>query len=238
MDSAHALKQLRKDFFISILAIMSVGIGLYDLARPRTHSHFTALDILDLCIVAVFIVDFFWSAHASGNWSDYIKKHWYEIPSLIPITGNMAHGAGTVPLLRGLRLVRLIRVLRLLRVVGAAARLKSFWKTAARIAERAHIFWLSIFAGLFILIGGLLAWLFEASTNPQFQDGNSLWWALNMFTNVAYVDFQPSTSAGRFIAAVLEFSGIGFIGLFTASLANALLTDKPEKSPAKESPLD
>ncbi len=28
---------------------------------------------------------------------------------------------------------------------------------------------------------------------------------------------------------ILEFTGIAFIGLFTASLAGALLTDKPEE---------
>ena len=43
-----------------------------------------------------------------------------------------------------------------------------------------------------------------------------------MFTNVAYVDFQPATLAGKIVAAILEMSGIGSIGLFTASLAKAI----------------
>jgi voltage-gated potassium channel len=235
-SSRHALKQVKKDFFISFLAILSVTIGLMDMARPRMHSRFTALDILDLCIVFIFIVDFIVSAASSGNWRLYAKNHWYEIPSLIPITGNMVKGAETASLLRGLRLVRVVRLLRLLRVIGAATRLKQFWKNALDIAERAHLAWLAFFALVFILIGAGLGWLFEAPVNAGFQNGNSLWWALNMFSNVAYVDFQPVTMAGRFIAGILEFSGIGFIGLFTACLANALLTK--EKNQEEEKPLD
>lgn len=237
MNSKHAVRQLNKDLLISILAIISVGIGIIDVARPRTHSHFTALDMLDLFIVAIFIFEFISSAATSGNWLKYVKKHWYELPSLIPITGNMAKGAEAVSLLRGLRLVRLVRLLRLLRVVGAATRLKKFWKASLRIAERAHLAWLAVLALGFILTGATLAWLFEAPVNPQFREGDSLWWAINMFSNVAYVDFQPMTMTGRFIAGILEFSGIGFIGLFTANLANALVTDPGEK-PEDEIHLD
>lgn len=226
----HAQRQLRKDLFISLLALISVSIGLYDLITSRTRTDFTWYDILDLVIVGIFIIDFIASASGSGNWKDYVRRHWYEIPSLIPITGNMVAGAEAVPLLRSLRLVRLVRVVRLLRVIGAATRLKVFWKTVFRISRRAHIDILVGFAVLMILAGAGLAWLAEGKTNESFSNiGDALWWAVNMFTNVAYVEFHPATSGGRLIAMLLEFTGMAFIGLFTASLAGALLTDKPEE---------
>ncbi len=228
-NQRHAERQIRKDLFISILALISVAIGLYDMNRTRADNHFTWLDILDLLIVAIFIIDFITSAWASGNWRAYARRNWYELPSLLPITGNMVAGAQAVPLLRSLRLVRLVRVARLLRVIGAAARLRTFWRTAFRIARRAHLASLAAFAGLVIVIGAGLAWLAEAPVNPNFADlGNTLWWAVNMFTNVAYVDFHPQTNGGRVVAMLLEFTGIAFIGLFTASLAGALLLDKGE----------
>jgi|GEM_PF-1480232 len=235
----HAERQLRKDLFISTLAIVSVAIGLYDLARPRTSPDLTWLDVVDLAIVAIFIIDFVVSAHASGDWARYARKHWYEIPSLIPLTGNMTAGADAIPLLRGLRLVRLVRVFRLLRVLGAAARLDRFWRKAARVARRAHVAGLALFAAAMVLVGAAVAWLFEAPHNARFAEaGDALWWAVNMISNVAYVDFQPATTAGRVVAALLEFTGIAFIGLFTASLAGALLTDKEEPAEARQPPLD
>lgn len=223
----QAERQLRKDLYISALALISVGIGVYDLNHPRDDNHFTWFDILDLLIVGIFIIDFIWSAAGSGNWRDYVKRHWYEIPTLIPITGNMVYGARGVPLLRSLRLVRLIRVFRLLRVVGALARLHGFWRKAFRIARRAHLGSLVTFAALVIAVGAALAWLTEGAVNENFKSmGDTLWWAVNMFSNVAYVDFHPETLSGRLVAMVLEFTGIAFIGLFTASLAGALITDK------------
>jgi voltage-gated potassium channel len=236
----HAERQLRKDLFISGLALISVAIGLYDVTQDRTGSHFTWYDILDLVIVGIFIIDFIWSAVGSGDWRAYIRRNWYEIPSLIPITGNMAFGAEAIPLLRGLRLVRLFRVFRLLRVIGAAARLKRFWKSAFRIARRAHLDTLAAVGALVILAGAGLIWLVEAKANPEFANfGDSIWWAVNMITNVAYVEYHPSTVVGRGIAMLLEFTGIGFIGLFTASLAGAILTDKPEEEEEDEElPID
>lgn len=223
----HAERQLRKDLFISALALVSVAIGIYDMTRVRTHARFTWLDILDLIIVAIFIVDFVWSARGSGNWRAYVRRNWYELPTLLPITGNMVAGAQAVPLLRSLRLVRLVRVVRLLRVIGAAARLRNFWRTAFRIARRAHLGSLAAFAGVVIVVGAGLAWLIEAQSNERFENiGDALWWAVNMFTNVAYVDFHPQTGGGRVVAMLLEFTGIAFIGLFTASLAGALLRDE------------
>ena len=235
----HAERQLRKDLVISALALVSVGIGVYDLSRSRADNHFTWLDILDLVIVGIFIVDFVWSAVNSGNWRTYLRQHWYEVPTLLPVTGNMVAGAGAVPILRSLRLVRLVRVVRLLRVIGAVARLKNFWRTAFRIARRAHLGSLVIFATLVIVGGSALAWLVESPVNPNFEHlGDALWWGVNMFTNVAYVDFHPQTTAGRLVATLLEFTGIGFIGLFTASLAGALLTDKEEENEEEDKPLD
>ena len=119
-----------------------------------------------------------------------------------------------------------MRVFRPLRLVGAAARMEASWRKAFRIARRAHIAMLAGFALAVMVIGAALAWLFEGPTNPALARlEDSAWWALNLISNVAYVDYHPLTRAGRLVAAVLEFTGIAFIGLFTASLAGALWPD-------------
>jgi voltage-gated potassium channel len=122
-----------------------------------------------------------------------------------------------------------------MRVVGAAARLKNFWRTGFRIIHRAHIDLIALVAIVIIFLGAGAAWLIESKINDHFDHfGDALWWAVNMFTNVAYVEFHPDTLGGRIVAMFLEFTGIAFIGLFTASLAGALLTDKEE--PEEELP--
>jgi hypothetical protein len=93
ISQKQARRQLRKDLFISVLAFISLGIGFYDLSHVRTTTQFCWYDIMDLVIVGIFIIDFIWSAVGSGNWRAYARRHWYEIPSLLPITGNMVFGA-------------------------------------------------------------------------------------------------------------------------------------------------
>jgi hypothetical protein len=57
--------------------------------------------------------------------------------------------------------------------------------------------------------------------------------ALNMVTNVAYLDFQPITGIGRIIAGFLQMLGIAFIGIFTASMANAIIKETNESDEQK-----
>lgn len=57
-----------------------------------------------------------------------------------------------------------------------------------------------------------------------------------MFTNVAYVDFQPVTGAGRIVAGILQILGIAFIGIFVGSMANAIMQESQQRAskPAEE----
>jgi voltage-gated potassium channel len=240
MDEHQAKRQLNKDLTIALLALVSVAIGLYDWTHPRSSLRFTWLDVIDLGIVLVFVADFTYSAVESKDVRGYVRAHWFELPALLPITGNLSELGGTAAVLRGVRLVRLLRVVRLLRLIGAVSRTRHFWRKCLRVSRRAHVGRLAAFALVVIGSGSVLIWLLESEVNPGLRGfHDALWWAVNMFSNVAYVNFQPVTNGGRVVAAFLEFVGIGFIGLFTASLAGALLRESDEKAPPpKEPPLD
>lgn len=206
---------------------MSVGIGVYDYRYPRASGEFIWLDWVDLTIVGVFLVDFIVEARRRGSFAAYAKENWWEIPSLVPITGAMIVQLEGFPVVRALRLIRFVRFLRLLRAVGVAARLRAVSGYVLRIARRARILKLIGFGIVAIALGSVAGWLAERHVEGSRLSayGDALWWALNMFSNVAYVDFQPATALGRVIAGVLEFLGIAFIGVFAGSIANALLRE-------------
>lgn len=223
--------QLRRDLLISTLAIVSVLIGVWQLTHEAENPSFSWLDVVDLAIVAVFIVDFVWQARKCGDWGLYLRRHWWEIPSLIPASGIIVRGVPAISLVRGIRLVRLVRVLRLLRLLGLAVRFRRVARYVWRIVRRANLGSILVAAAMLVLVGGFLAFALESDANPAFTSvGNALWWALNMFDNVAYVDFQPATPGGRVIAGILEVCGIGFIGVLGGSLAGAIIQEpKPDE---------
>ena len=77
---------------------------------------------LDLAIVGLFILDFLWAVRRDGGWRPVLRARWWELPSMIPLTGGMIASMNGIAMVRGVRLLRLVRVVRLLRVFSVALR--------------------------------------------------------------------------------------------------------------------
>jgi hypothetical protein len=229
MEQNHVQRQLKTDLFMSGLALISISIGLYELGSSHPTVGMTSLDWIDLGIVGVFILDFLLAVRREGL-KPVLRQRWWELPSLIPITGGMVASMEGISLVRGVRLLRLVRVVRLLRVVGVAMRFRGVMGFIVRVYRRSQAGALFVAAAIIVVLGSVSAFAAESQSNPRFAVfGDTIWWALNMFTNVAYVDFQPVTGGGRIVAGVLQILGIAFIGIFAGSMANAIMQESPRK---------
>jgi voltage-gated potassium channel len=68
--------------------------------------------------------------------------------------------------------------------------------------------------------------------------GSALWWAIQTTTTVGYGDHVPTTTAGRFLAALVMLFGIGFLAVITAAITstfvarNAQRAEGPDAEPA------
>lgn len=216
-------RQLARDLLISILALASVGIGV-SLLSEEDGGGFSWLEGVDLGIVAIFWIDFVLELRRAGNPRAYVKAHWWELPSLIPTTPAL------LDLFPGFAFLRVVRMLRLFRVVGVILRLRPAGAFVVRLAKEARLGVIFGIGGIVVFLGTLLAHAVESKVNPAMASwGQSTWFAFNMVTNVAYLDFQPVTLGGRVLAAILQICGIAFIGIFTASLAGAIIRDPPDK---------
>lgn len=223
-------REFHRDVWITVLALVSVAIGLYQLATEPEHPTFTWLDAVDLVIVAIFAGDLVYHARRSGSPWRYVARHWWELPSLIPSSAGLLLGVSGISLVRGLRLVTVVRAVRLARVIGVLPRFRGAARYVLRLARAARVGTILGIGAAIVALGSLLGFLVERGANERMSHlGDATWWALNMFTNVAYVDFQPSTASGRVLAAILQVSGIGFIGVFTASLAGAIVREPKEE---------
>lgn len=216
--------QAWRDVVLSALAIVSVALGLYSLSHDTGSARMTLLDWLDLAIVLVFWVDMIAEARRWGSFSRYARSHWWELPSLIPAIPALVAVFPAAALLRILRLVRLVRV------VSVLMRLRPAGAFLVRIARRAHLDAIFGIAAGMVLVATAVAYALESRANPDMRTlGAALWFVFNMFTNVAYLDFQPVTLGGRVLAGILQLCGIAFIGIFTASLAGAIIREDPEE---------
>jgi len=79
-----------------------------------------------------------------------------------------------------------------------------------------------------ILLSAVFVLLFERSANKD-EFGNlfdAIWWAIVTTATVGYGDKTPITLGGRLVGITLIFFWIGFISLFTATIASVLVERK------------
>jgi len=83
-----------------------------------------------------------------------------------------------------------------------------------------------------VVLGAVGFYALESDENQAIRHfGDALWWAITTVTTVGYGDIVPITPEGRLIAVVLMLTGIGVIGLFTASVASLLFEEQKGPTP-------
>jgi len=146
----------------------------------------------------------------------FLREAWFDLgviaispPFLVP---DALQGA------RSLRLVRALRLLRLLRASGVAA---IGLRLSRHLFGRRKFHYTALVAVAVVLLGALGMFSVERGQNHAVVTfGDALWWSVVTATTVGYGDLSPVTTEGRFIAVMLMLTGIGVIGVFTATIAS------------------
>lgn len=100
------------DWLMLALAILSVGLLLFEwLATPAPEIS-QLIAVADVTICAIFATEFTWRWRQAGWTWHYVKRNWYEVLGMIPLQE---------PALRGFRLFRVLRIMILLSRFGRAA---------------------------------------------------------------------------------------------------------------------
>ena len=71
------------------------------------------------------------------------------------------------------------------------------------------------------VVAGLLMTVVERETYPSI--GTGLWWAAQTVTTVGYGDNVPTSLAGRLVAVLEMFMGIGFLTVVTAAITSTFV---------------
>jgi len=136
--------------------------------------------------------------------------------------------------LQSTRSLRVLRILRLVRLVRAGAVAGIGLRLFRKLIGRRKFHYTALVAVAVICMGALGVFLFEKEQNKSIGSiGDALWWAVVTATTVGYGDVSPVTTEGRIIAVVLMLTGIGVIGIFTATIA-AFFFEEQEEQKASE----
>jgi voltage-gated potassium channel len=109
-----------------------------------------------------------------------------------------------------LQAARAFRVLLVLRALAAASIIRT-------LLSASGLRYVALLAVVVVLGGGTAFAAVEHAQRLSSWDG--VWWAIVTVTTVGYGDITPKTDAGRVIAIVVMLSGIGFVAVLTAAIA-------------------
>jgi voltage-gated potassium channel len=165
------------------------------------------LDDIDYLLWAIFAVEYLIKLYLAPSRRRFVRTHLIDLLVI------------AIPVFRPLRALRLLRLLRLSRAGLTMAEMVR--RAKGLLTHRGlHIVLLAVLA--IILIGAALELAFEhkAPGSNIHSYGDALWWAIVTITTVGYGDRYPVTAAGRGIAVVLMLTGIGLVGVLSASIAS------------------
>ncbi len=113
------------------------------------------------------------------------------------------------------------RVIGLLRFMRGAAVAALGLRITSHLLRPHRFHYVALTTALVISLGALGIFAFESGKNSHIQTfGDAMWWAIVTATTVGYGDVSPVTAEGRVIAVSLMLLGIGFVGIFTATVSH------------------
>ncbi len=159
-----------------------------------------------LCSTVVWVTWAILAGEFAARWwlaprkLDFLRRHPLDL------------AAALLPLFRPLRLLRLLSLLTLLDRVGRGS-----LRGRVGLYVAASVTLIVLTASLAVLDAE------RGSRGPIQSYGDALWWSIETVTTVGYGDMFPVTVAGRVVAAMLMLTGIGVLGVVTASVASWLV---------------
>lgn len=192
------------DIPMTVLALLWLAILVVPAVARVPPGAAAALDGIDYVVWAAFVVEYLIKLYLAPSRRAFVRGHLIDLLVIV------------VPVFRPLR------VLRLLRFTRAGLTLAELLRRARSLLTHhgLHFVLLSVLA--IILVGAALELGFEqhAAGSNIHSYADALWWAIVTVTTVGYGDRYPVTAAGRGVAVVLMLTGIGLVGVLSATIAS------------------
>lgn len=107
-----------KEVFLSLLAVISVGLLLYEYIATPPVWQIRQINHFDFAVAVLFLFDFLLEFVHAKDKTMYLRKNWYLLLASIPLVDSWTE------ILRALRLLSLVRLVRAGEHVTYVARMK------------------------------------------------------------------------------------------------------------------
>ena len=216
---------------LALLALAIIPSMLLDEYDPGAAVH-RWTEAINWIVWLAFCAELVVKAWLSHDAKHFFRHAWFDLLIVVlspPFLGpEYLQGVRTLRVARATRVLRALRLLRVLAVAGIAV------ESARDALQHRKFHYVVLVTTVVLSIGALAIYGAEHGRNPNIHSiGDAFWWSIVTATTVGYGDISPSTTEGKLIAVVLMLVGIGFISIFTATVASFFL-DVGKEEHAKE----
>ena len=210
------------DLFIVITILLNITM-LFLQTFDSLSAYFPVFEAIEGCTVAVFIVEYslrIWTAEYlfPGKGKHYAVRHFLlsfdgivDLLTILPFF-----------FLSGFVVFRMLRVVRIFHLFRINANYDSFNVIWSVLYEKRNQLASSIFIiTVMMLASSLFMYSAEHQAQPEvFQNAFSgIWWSVNTLLTVGYGDIYPVTFAGRTMAILIAFLGVGMVAIPTGIIS-------------------
>jgi voltage-gated potassium channel len=198
-----------------ILAVLWLPVLVVPLVARLPAGAAGIFDTIDYLVWAAFVAEYLIKFYLVPSRWTFFRRHLIDLLVI------------AVPVLRPLRLLRLLRLVTFAR---AGLTMSSVLKRARALLTHngLHFVLLSVLAIVGIGAAAELAFEQHVPGANIHNFGDALWWAIVTVTTVGYGDKYPVSAGGRGVAVVLMLTGIGLVGVLSATVASYFVGQRAE----------
>ena len=196
---------------ILVLSVLALGAIAADALFRLPPEVSRILHGVDLIACAAFFIDFVVRFRAAESKLGFLKWGWIDL-------------IASIPNLDALRVGRFVRVLRILRLIRGVRSLQRLLRMVFSSRRRGGVAAVALSMFLLVVAASIGILFCETAGNSNIRTaGDAVWWSVTTVTTVGYGDHYPVTSAGRLIAIILMFAGVGLFGAISGIVASVFL---------------
>lgn len=230
---ANLLEMTVLTLIVFILGLMSWEL-LYLTGEEHADTRLKIFYIDAACCV-IFLTEFFLRYQFANDKKWYVKTHWIDFVTSIPIPAVSEARFG--------RTLRLLRFMRFLRVMRAFRIIFFFWRGMDQLTSVVNVKLMKkSLKGICIvmILGAIIIQLGEGDEDAAVGSfAESMWWSFTTVVTGGFGDiYNPITFAGRLLTVVLIIAGMIIVGVFTATLTSLYVEEGTEELQMMQKTLD
>lgn len=222
------------EIVIIILAIIAATLTILELNNRVVLEPGSYIYWIDLGILIIFTIDYFTRLFLAKDKKQFFKNNIFHLIAIIPFTSMFR-------IFRAFRLFKIIKVTKTFKVtkISRMTRLVKGLALLGKLRTKLNVFihtngliYIIYISAANVILGAIGIHFFEFKHLGR-TFGDSLWWSF--VTTSTGIDIVPESIIGRLIAVILMLVGIGFVGMFTGTIATYFLDRKKISETENES---